>query len=129
MNQARQHAKGLPPEIDSIDIRIVLTSGTSAKTELQPHRLRQEKNHVGRTLPTEMEDLIRENNYLRQEIAFYKESRIALLAFYNQTIELFQTLQSALKELSENIALAEGKLKKYWGIPLNGSSKSDLIIL
>jgi len=129
MNQARQHAKGLPPEIDSMDARIALAGGTSARTELQPHRLRQEKNRVGRTLQTEMEDLIRENGYLRQEIAFYKESRIALLAFHSQTMESFQNLQSASKELSESMALAEGRLEKYWGIPLNSSGKNDLIVL
>ncbi len=38
----------------------------------------------------------------------------------------YQGLQGALKELSEKLAAAEGRLEKYWGLSLNGTGKRDV---
>ena len=40
-----------------------------------------------------------------------------MLAFHSQALEAYRGLQSALREVSEKLAMAEGRLEKYWGIP------------
>ena len=42
-----------------------------------------------------------------------------MLAFHNQALEAYQGLRSALRELSEKLACAEGRIEQSWGIPLN----------
>lgn len=112
-----------------MDARIADAGGTSSRIELQHHRLRQAKTHDTRSIAAQLEDLVRENGYLRQEIAFYQESRNAMLAFHHQTLQSFHMMQSALRELSDRMALAEGRLERYWGIPLNGAQRSDVTVL
>ena len=118
-----------PPEITNLDARIAQAGGTSSRIELQPHRLRQAKIQPPPSAATQLDDLVRENGYLRQEIVFYQESRNAMLAFHSQALEAYRGLQSALKEVSEKLAMAEGRLEKYWGIPLNGASRKDVTVL
>jgi len=52
-----------------------------------------------------------------------------MLAFYSQVFEAYQGLNSALKELSEKLAKAKGRIEKYWGISLNRTGKADITIL
>ncbi len=52
-----------------------------------------------------------------------------MLAFHSQVFEAYQGLNSALKELSEKLVKAEGRIEKYWGISLNGTRKADVTIL
>ena len=120
---------GQPPEITNLDARIAQAGGTSSRVELLPHRLRATKLRPSTSMAMHLEDLTRENGFLRQEIVFYQESRNAMLAFHNQTFEAYNRLQSALKELSEKMALAEGRLEKYWGISLNGTGSEDVTVI
>ena len=115
-----------PPEITKLDARIASAGGTSSRIELQPHRLQESKTSFNISPTLERENLVRENGYLRQEIVFYQESRNAMLAFQDQTLQAYQTLQKALKELSDKLATAEGRLERYWGISLNGTGKPDV---
>ncbi len=78
---------------------------------------------------TQRDDLIRENGYLRQEIVFYQESRNAMLDFYGAVSEAYHGLNKALRELSEKLALAKGRIEKYWGVPLTGNGEKDVTIL
>lgn len=120
---------GQPPEITSLDARIAQAGGTSSRLELLPNRLRETKLQPSTSAAIHLEDLTRENGYLRQEIVFYQESRNAMLAFHSQTLEAYKGLQSALKELSEKLALADSRLERYWGISLNGTRKADVTVL
>lgn len=129
MNTIHEKTENQPPEMTSLDARIAQAGGTSSRIELQPHRLRQTKIQHHATPRAQLEDLVRENSYLRQEIVFYQESRNAMLAFHSQVFEAYQGLNSALKELSEKLAKAEGRIEKYWGISLNGTGKADITIL
>lgn len=126
MNRNHQHTFNGPPEITSLDARIADAGGTSSRVELQPHRLRQSKQHRVSTR-SRVEDLTRENGYLRQEIVFYQESRNAMLAFHNQVLEVYQGLQAALKGLSEKMASAESRIEEYWGVPL--ADKKDVTVV
>ena len=118
-----------PSEIISLDARIAQAGGTSSRIELQPHRLRQTKKQPLKSLSMQRDDLIGENGYLRQEIVFYQESRNAMLDFYSGVLEAYHGLQKALRELSEKLALAEGRIEKYWGVPLTGSGEKDITVL
>ena len=120
---------GQPPEIISLDARIAYAGGTSSRIELQPYRLRQAKEQPLMSPSTQRDDLIRENGYLRQEIVFYQESRNAMLDFYGAVSEAYHGLNKALRELSEKLALAEGRIEKYWGVPLIGNGEKDVTVL
>ena len=127
MNPIQKPKSEQPPEITQLDARIARAGGTSSRVEMQPHRLQQTKTR--RSSSRERDDLVRENGYLRQEIVFYQESRNAMLAFHSQTMEAYDGLRCALKDLSEKLAAAEGRLERYWGLSLNGSGKQDVIVL
>lgn len=129
MNQISQLPSGQPPEVTGLDARIANAGGTSSRVEMQPHRLQQTKRKPYASTTEERDDLIRENGYLRQEIVFYQESRNAMLAFHSQALEVYQDLQGALKELTEKLANAEGRLERYWGINLKGSRKKDVTVI
>ncbi|KAL6716965.1 hypothetical protein ACLMJK_004878 [Lecanora helva] len=118
-----------PPEITQLDARIARAGGTSFRIEIQPHQLQQTKRKVYSSATKERDDLVRENGHLRQEIVFYQESRNAMLAFHAQAMEAYDGLRAALRELSEKLAAAEGRLETYWGISLNGSVKNDVTVL
>ncbi|KAL2049560.1 hypothetical protein ABVK25_010139 [Lepraria finkii] len=129
MEQNEQRSAGQPPELTDLDARIARAGGTSSRIELQPHRLRQAKLQPCQSTTTQLDDLIRENGYLRQEIVFYQESKNAMLGFHSQTLEAYHSLHIALRELSEKLVKAEGRLEKYWGIPLNGAGQKDITVL
>ncbi|KAL9128170.1 MAG: hypothetical protein Q9217_003095 [Psora testacea] len=101
-----------PPEITSLDARIARAGGTSSRLELQPHRLREIKAQPC-TAGSQLNDLIRENGYLRQEIVFYQESRNSMLAFHSQSLEAYHGLQKALRDLSEK----SEKARRADGLP------------
>ena len=118
-----------PPELTSLDARIANTGGTSSTIELQTRHLQQTKNQANPSESAQLKQSIRENGHLRQEIIFYQESRNAMMAFHNQALQAYQMQQSALQELSEKMALAEGRLEKYWGITLKDLGNEDLSVI
>jgi len=129
MNPIYRSGSGQPPEITNLDARIANAGGTSSRIEMQPHRLQEAKRRPTTSTEKERENLIRENGYLRQEIAFYQDSRNAMLAFHSQALEVYQVLQGALKDLSEKLAAAEGRLERYWGMSLNGTGNEDVTVI
>lgn len=128
MDRRYQIAIDQPPEITSLDARIANAGGTSSRVELQPHRLRETKTQRFTSTTAQIDDLIRENGYLRQEIVFHQESRNGMLAFHNEILDVYQGLQSALKALSEKMARAEGRIERYWGVP-TGSDNKDVTVV
>ncbi len=123
------NAPSQPPELTSLDARIAQAGGTSCTIELHSHRLRQTKKQEEQSASAQLRDLVRENEYLRQVIVFYQESRNAMMAFHSQAFQAYQLQQSALQELSDKMALAEGRLEKYWGVSLASLGKCDLTVL
>lgn len=99
MSLTYEKTKNQPPETTSLDARVAQAGGTSSRIELQPHRLRQTKTQPYVTPAAQLEDLVRQNGYLRQELVFYQESRNAMLAFHHQVSGIYQSLNAALKDL------------------------------
>ena len=52
-----------------------------------------------------------------------------MLEFYNGVLEAYHHLQETLRGLSEKLAHAEGRIERYWGVPLTGNGRQDLIAL
>ena len=39
-----------------------------------------------------------------------------MLVLHNQVSEIYQGLQTSLRELSEKMVCAEGRIERYWGL-------------
>ena len=124
----RRPQEQTPPEITDLDARIAKGGGTSSNLEMLPIYLRESKElqrHRGKRL---VDDLVRENGYLRQEIVYYKEARNAMLEFHSQVMATLQVLQRAREVLSEKMARSEGEILEYWGIDIS-EGDDDLTVL
>ncbi len=126
---SRQNRNQSPPEITDLDARIAKGGGTSSSLDLLPVNLHEAKDPRRRKPQRSVDDLVRENGYLRQEIVYYKESRNAMLEFHSRVMEAFQVMQRATDVLSGKMALSEGGILEYWGIDLNSDGDNDLTVL
>ena len=63
----------------------------------------------------ELEDLAKENGYLRAEVDLLKDTRRALSELQGKTREAFLILKGALEQLSEDLSESEQRLMSYWG--------------
>lgn len=61
-----------------------------------PWRLQATKRNLPE--PCYVEELVRQNGYLRQEIIFRKESKNAILAFHTEALASFSMLQITLRD-------------------------------
>ena len=124
MNHFQKKLSGERPEITKLDARIIEGGGTTSTADMMPCSLQKAKTANDRST----RDLILENNYLRQEIVYYKQSREAMLAFHGDTLKSFQLLQAALKGLSHKMAMSEEFMLRYWGIDVNNMQDSDVTV-
>ena len=76
-----------------------------------------------------MNALIRKNEYLRQKIIYYKESRNVMLKFHSKMMTTFQILRETTKMLFERMTFFEEKLLKYWEININNEDDKNLTVL
>ena len=118
-----------PPEISKLDARIAEHGGTSSRLEMLPDRLQKSKVAMPQGYQQQLDALIRENGYLRQEISYHEESRSAMLHFHNQVLEAHRNLQAALDELKKNVARAEGRILRFWGVENVNAGKDEIITL
>ena len=63
-----------------------------------------------------IEELTREIRYLRQELAYYKDTRKVLMKFYESIDESHRMIGNALYETAKGVAISEKRLLDYWGI-------------
>lgn len=110
---------GKPPEVTSLDHQILSHGGTTSTVDYLPHRLRKTKELPPPSAVTRIEELTRENGYLRKELALHHENRTTLMTLYAKSIEAHAILQQALENILQKVALSETELLRHWGIPLN----------
>ncbi len=72
-------------------------------------------------------DLTRENGYLREELAMYKDTRTALRDLQERSKQAHQILHHALQDLSRRLARSEKRLLDYWGVNIDGASEEAAI--
>ena len=81
-----------------------------------PHRLRLTKEKKLETLKRHMKELTKKIEYLRQKLAYYKNTRKVLMKFYESIDELHRVIENALCETVKNVAISEQRLLDYWGV-------------
>lgn len=114
----------------NIDVRIAQINETFFKLKMLSHRLRHAKENKQCIAATNLNNLIRKNDYFHQKIAFYKNSRNAMLAFHNHALEVYKTLQLTLRKLSKKLAMFEEHLLKYTSIKLDSEvTNCDVIYM
>jgi predicted acylesterase/phospholipase RssA len=112
-------------EVTALDHLIGDHGGTTSTLECLPHRLRLTKEKEPETLKEHIEKLTRENGYLRQELAYYKETREILMRLYGSINESHRLMEDALCEASKGFATSEQRLLEYWGIHHDDGSSVD----
>ena len=119
---------GRPAEVTALDHHIATHGGTTFNIEKLLSRLQFSKTHPPQTQSKRIEELVRENSYLRQEIALYQETRGALMALHAKTIKAYELLQDGLQVLSQQVAQSEKRLLNYWGIDLDDEGMEVTVI-
>ena len=72
-------------------------------------------------------ELTRENGYLREELAMYKDTRTALRELQERTKQAHQILNNALQDVSRRLARSERRLLDYWGVNIDDASEEAVI--
>ena len=101
----RQRYSGKADAVTPLDYHIARHEGTTSSYEELPHRLRSSKKQKPLTPEEQIVELTYENNFLLQELAYKKETRMAEMKFLNrvdklriETRTLLEELDHALKE-------------------------------
>lgn len=109
MNHFHKKLSKERPKITKLDARIIERGRIISTIDMMPCSLQKTKTANHRST----RDLILENNYLRQEIVYYKQSRKAMIVFHDDTLKFFQLLQAALKRLFHKMAMFEEFMLRY----------------
>lgn len=108
-----QHSKQSSLEITNFDVRIAKDDEISSSLDLLLMYFHETKDSRHCKSQKSNDNLVQENEYLRQKIVYYKESRNVMFAFHNKTMKAFQILQCATQELSKKMILLERRILKY----------------
>jgi len=119
---------GRPAEVTALDHCIASRGGTTSKIEKLPSQIQVTKYRSPPNRDQRIEELTRENGYLRQELALYEETRDAMVSLHTKTTKAYKLLREGLQELSEKVALSEKSLLEYWGIDLNDEGMEVTVI-
>jgi hypothetical protein len=119
---------GRPAEVTALDHCIASRGGTTSKIEKLPSQIQVTKYRSPPNRDQRIEELTRENGYLRQELALYEETRDAMVSLHAKTKKAYKLLREGLQELSEKVAVSEKSLLKYWGIDLNDEGMEVTVI-
>ena len=93
-------------EVTALDHQIGDHGGTTSTLDYLPHRLRLTKEKKPETLKGHIEELTREIGYLRQELAYYKDTRKVLMKFYESIDESHRMIGNALYETAKGVAIS-----------------------
>ncbi len=118
---------GRAADVVALDDQIARNGGTTSTYEQLPHRLQMSKQRRPVSSAERVVELTRTNGYLLQELAYYKDSRVADTRFYETVMVLQDKLGDALKERSQKRADAESTLLSYWGIDFGDGNVEDTV--
>ena len=124
----RSPLPGRPAEVTALDHHIASRGGTTSKIEKLPSQIQLSKCRSPLNRGERIEELTRENGYLRQELALYEDTRDAMVCLHVKTTKAYKLLQEGLQELSQKIVLSERSLLDYWGIDLNDEGMEVTVI-
>lgn len=116
-----------PNEVTRLDHQILAGGGTTSTLENIPNRLRASKTKRPVSQKQWIEELTKDNGYLRQELAYYKERLSALLAIHHETTKASTLLEEALEKYSQRELEAEKLLLDYWNIDRDELGEARII--
>ena len=99
---------GRADQLTALDHEISTRGGTTSAIENLPHRLRISKAARSGDQKQQIEELTRENGYLRQELAFYKDKE-------RLNVRLSGSLESILQRYKKETEDLEEELLAFWG--------------
>jgi hypothetical protein len=103
-------------EITPLDCEIFSRGGRTSMTDTLPQQLWLSKTKPCPSRDMRLEELTKENGYLREEIAMMKEIQSSTMIFLERAIEAQRMLEEGLKDIQRKRYQAEGRLLRYWGI-------------
>ena len=103
-------------EVTTLDHQIEDHEETIFILDYLSHWLRLTKEKKPKTLKEHIEELTKEIEYLRQELAYYKDTRKVLMKFYESMNESHRMIENALYETIKDVAIFEQRLLNYWKI-------------
>ncbi|CAL8584917.1 hypothetical protein XPA_010500 [Xanthoria parietina] len=124
---SRRPRGGSIPDVTALDHIIAGHGGTTSTIDDLPHRLRISKNKQRPTPTQRIEELTREIGYLRQELAYYKDTRRALTKFFAVARSAHEALRRGLGEASQELAIAEQAMLAYWNIHPSDGNAEDAV--
>jgi len=124
----RHPRSGRPAEVTALDHHIASRGGMTSTIEKLPSQLQLNKNRSPPTRSKRIEELTRENGYLRQELAHHHETHCAMVTLHAKTVRAYKVLQEGLQELSQQVAGSERRLLEYWGIDLDDEGVEVTVI-
>jgi hypothetical protein len=95
-----------------LDQSVASHRGTTSAIDMLPHQL---PIHKATPYKDRVDELTRENDYLRRELAYYKDIQVAMLEFNTKAAEASHTLDKALGALSEKRLTLDKELPQLWG--------------
>lgn len=116
-------------EINHYDAIVAKCGGTTSAIEREPQRIRYTKKVP--TTTARIEELTRENGYLRAEIAHWTDVNMAFQCLRDETIVFSESIQQALQEFSRRLNSAHREAAKNWGydldLPFQGQRLKNVI--
>jgi septal ring factor EnvC (AmiA/AmiB activator) len=94
-------------EVIALDHRNKNHEETISILKCLSHRLRIRKEHQSNTMKERLEKLTKEVEYLRQELIYYKDTRQALMKFFESIDKSQRMIESVLRETSRNVTIFE----------------------
>lgn len=129
MDSAVRSDSRYPPEITKLEARIAREEESSSTVDMLSTSLQKTKTIPQKSTKKYVRNLVVENKYLRQKIVFYKKFWKTMMIFHNKTLQSFNLLQAAFKELSNKMIKAKEFMWNYWRFDVNKMKKNDLVVL
>jgi hypothetical protein len=119
--------RGNPTEITSVDHRIAFAGGLTSTTERLPQN--QKTKNPPSNLHQRIEELVRENGRLRQEVCHAQEQARALLSLYTKSVDAQRILREATQATSDRLLHSDNELMRYFGVCLDDTAQNDFTVL
>jgi hypothetical protein len=103
-------------EITPLDREIFSRGGRTSMTDTLPQQLWLSKTKPSPSRDTRLEELTKENGYLREELAMMKEIQSSTMTFLERAVEAQRMLEEGLRDIQRKRCQVEGRLLRYWGI-------------
>ncbi len=128
--QRSEYQKLLPDrsiKVTSLNYIIAKYNNTTSNLDYFSHCLRISKEQISIISMQQIYKLIRENGYLREELAIYKDTRTTFRELQKRFKKTYQILNNTLQDISRRLVRSERRLLDYWDVNIDNASKKAVI--